>query len=218
MEFPLLAASHDVEPDRFGQAEEVKPSSPKTMAVILAAGSGTRFEGGGHKLHAVIGGRAVYLWALQAAIDADIGSVIVVTGAVELPVADLAVSVVANPLWQTGMASSLQVGVGVAREQGAEAVVVGLGDQPFVRASAWRAVADSRSPIAVATYQSKRGNPVRLHAEIWTTLPTFGDDGARSIFQIYSNLVEEVPCEGSSRDVDTLEDLERMNIEFGESY
>ncbi|MEO8163011.1 MAG: nucleotidyltransferase family protein, partial [Ilumatobacteraceae bacterium] len=197
-------ADHDVETDRFGQAGDVKVSPPRTVAVILAAGSGSRFEGGGHKLHAVVAGRALYLWALQAAIEASIGPVVVVTGAVELPLGDMAVSVVNNPLWRTGLASSLQVGIVMAREQGAEALVVGLGDQPFVRASAWRAVADSRSPIAVATYQSKRGNPVRLHAEIWSAMPTLGDEGARSVFQIYSNLVEEVPCEGSSSDIDTL--------------
>jgi CTP:molybdopterin cytidylyltransferase MocA len=218
MEIHPQRASHDVEPGRLGQAEEVKPSSPKTIALILAAGSGSRFEAGGHKLHAILGGQALYLWAIQAAVEANIGSVIVVVGAVELPTADLAVSVVTNPAWQTGMASSLQVGIASASEQGAEAVVVGLGDQPFVRASAWRAVADSRSPIAVATYQGKRGNPVRLHAEMWSTLPTLGDEGARSVFQMYSNLVEEVPCEGSSRDIDTLEDLNRMDIELGENH
>jgi len=191
----------------------MKLSPPKTVAVILAAGSGSRFTGGGHKLNATIGGQPMYIWVLRAAIEANIGSVIVVTGAVELEIGELAVRVVHNPLWQTGLASSLQVGIAVAREQSAEAVVVGLGDQPFVPASAWRAVANSPSPIAIATYQSKRGNPVRLHAEIWSALPTMGDDGARSVFQMYNNLVEEVPCEGSSSDIDTLEDLERLNNE-----
>jgi CTP:molybdopterin cytidylyltransferase MocA len=193
-------------------------SPPKTLAVILAAGSGSRFDGGGHKLNAIIGGRPLYMWVLQAAIEANIGSVIVVTGAVDLLVSDLDVTVVPNPQWRTGLASSLQTGIAVARKQGAEAVVIGLGDQPFVPASAWRAVANSPSPIAVATYQSKRGNPVRLHAEIWSALPTFGDEGARSVFPMYSNLVDEVPCEGSSSDIDTLEDLERMNNEVGKNY
>lgn len=191
----------------------MKLSPPKTIAVILAAGSGSRFKGGGHKLNAIFSNQPLYIWVLRAAIDANIGSVVVVTGAVELQVGDLAVDVVHNPLWQTGLASSLQAGISVAREQGAEAVVIGLGDQPLVRASAWWAVANSPSPIAVATYQAKRGNPVRLHAEIWSALPTVGDDGARSVFQMYNNLIEEVPCEGSSRDIDTLEDLERLNNE-----
>jgi uncharacterized protein with von Willebrand factor type A (vWA) domain len=38
------------------------------------------------------------------------------------------------------------------------AVVVGLGDQPFVPASAWRAVADAPSPLAVAAYGEERRN------------------------------------------------------------
>ena len=191
----------------------MKLSPPKTVAVILAAGSGSRFTGGGHKLNATIGGQPMYIRVVQAAIEANIGSVIVVTGAVNLQIGDSAVRIVHNPRWQTGLASSLQVGIAEARELGAEAVVVGLGDQPFVPASAWRAVANSASPIAIATYQAKRGNPVRLHAEIWSALPTMGDDGARLVFQMYNNLVEEVPCEGSSSDIDTLEDLERLNNE-----
>lgn len=194
------------------------PRPPRTVAIVLAAGGGSRFAGGGHKLNAIIGGRSVYIWALQAAIDADVGPVVLVTGAVELLVNDPRVIVVRNPQWATGLASSLQVGIATAREHGAEAVVVGLGDQPFVGASAWQAVAASPSPIAVATYDTKRGNPVRLHAEIWPILPTSGDEGARSVLRIYSNLVEEVPCEGSSSDIDTVADLERLNNELRKSH
>lgn len=194
------------------------PRPPRTVAIVLAAGGGSRFAGGGHKLNAIIGGRSVYIWALQAAIDADVGPVVLVTGAVELLVNDPRVIVVRNPQWATGLASSLQVGIATAREHGAEAVVVGLGDQPFVGASAWQAVAASPSPIAVATYDTKRGNPVRLHAEIWPILPTSGDEGARSVLRIYSNLVEGVPCEGSSSDIDTVADLERLNNELRKSH
>jgi len=181
----------------------------------LAAGSGSRFVGGGHKLNALLGEHGVYTWALQAAIDADIGPVVLVTGALELPVSDPGVTVVHNPQWDTGIASSLQIGIAAAQKLGAEAVVVGLGDQPLVKASAWQAVAASPSAIAVATYGTKRGNPVRLHAEIWSILPTTGDEGARSVLRKYSTLVEEVPCEGSASDIDTVDDLERMNNEPG---
>ncbi|MFA5774865.1 MAG: nucleotidyltransferase family protein [Ilumatobacteraceae bacterium] len=190
----------------------------KTVAILLAAGSGSRFHGDGHKLHADIGGRSVFSWALQAVVASHIGPVIVVTGAVELEVDDHEVTVAHNPNWITGIASSLQVGISAASKIGAEAIVVGLGDQPFVVTSAWRAVAHSPAPIAVATYQSHRGNPVKLDAQIWPSLPITGDEGARTVFALFTNLVQEVPCEGSSGDIDTLEDLERMSLELRKNH
>ena len=186
----------------------------KVVAILLAAGSGSRFAGDGHKLHADIGGQTVFSWALQAVVASHIGPVIVVTGAVELEVDDHEVTVAHNSHWKTGIASSLQVGISAAGKFSAETIVVGLGDQPFVAASAWRAVAHSPAPIAVATYQSQRGNPVKLDARIWPSLPITGDEGARSVFALFSDLVQEVPCEGSSGDIDTLDDLERMSLDL----
>ncbi|MEO8363446.1 MAG: nucleotidyltransferase family protein [Ilumatobacteraceae bacterium] len=188
------------------------------VAILLAAGSGSRFGGDGHKLHAEIGGRTVFSWALQAVVAAQIGPVIVVTGAVELEIDDQDVTIAHNSNWNNGIASSLQVGISAAGKFNADSIVVGLGDQPFVVTSAWRAVAHSPSPIAVATYQSQRGNPVKLDAQIWPSLPTTGDEGARSVFALFSDLVQEVPCEGSSGDIDTLEDLERMSLELRKNH
>lgn len=119
-----------------------------------------------------------------------------------------------NPLWQSGLASSLQCGIDVARDLGAQAVVVGLADQPAVLATAWRQVAASTSPLAVATYDGVRGNPVRLHAELWQLLPETGDDGARLLFRSHRDLIEEIPCPGSAQDVDTVSDLENIRQIF----
>lgn len=191
----------------------------RTVALLLAAGSGSRFLGGIHKLAADMAGKPLYQWAIDAAVEAEIGPVILVTGALEVTIdpmstANSAITVVHNPQWSTGMAGSLQVGLAAARKLGAEAVVVGLADQPLVPATAWRLLAASPSPIAVATYNGKRGNPVRLHAELWDAIPKSGDEGARSLLRIYPELVEEVSCKGSSSDVDTLEDLARISNEI----
>lgn len=181
-----------------------------TTAVLLAAGGGSRFTGLTHKLLAMLDGRAVFRRALDHLVEAQVGDVIVVTGAVELDLSDPQVTVVHNADWERGQAGSLQLGLAEATRRGSEFAVVGLADQPFIPAAAWRAVASSESsrPIVVATYDGARGpNPVRLHRSVWSQLPTDGDEGARTLMRLHPEWVDEVACEGSAADIDTLEDL-----------
>lgn len=182
---------------------------------MLAAGGSTRFADGPKQL-AEAGGRALVRLAVEAATDAGcFAEVVVVQGAVDCrPALDgLAVTVVDNPRWADGMATSLQVGVVEAGRRGAPAVVVGLADQPGVGAADWRAVAQAEvsTPIVVATYGGRRGNPVRLDRSVWPELPTEGDEGARALMARRSDLVTAVACPGDAADVDTVEDLERWN-------
>lgn len=181
------------------------------VAVLLAAGGGSRFRGDAHKLLAPLGGVAVYRRALAAMTEAAIGPNLVVTGAVAL---DLPPDVreVHNADWAAGQASSVHAGVAAAADLGADAVVIGLADQPFVTAAAWRAVASQHPtlPIVVASYDGRRGpNPVRLHRSVWPELPTTGDEGARRLLQAHPSWVGEVECVGSAADIDTVEDLSR---------
>ncbi len=196
-------------------------TGPLTVAVVLAAGSGSRFTGSAHKLLTDAQGRPVYQWAVESALEANIGPVVVVTGKTNLPL-DFALSNQAkesikqwgqplslnNPDWSTGMASSVQCAIAFAASLGAQSVVIGLADQPCVPPSAWHKVANSTAPLAVATYDTKRGNPVKLRAEMWSHLPTSGDEGARQLLRTHHELVEEVTCTGSAIDIDTVDDLE----------
>lgn len=183
------------------------------VAALLAAGAGTRFEGSEHKLLASLKGRPVWEWALRQVQAADFDHVIVVTGRAELPWPGRTV-VRHNDAWASGQASSVRVAVQAARELGAHAVTIGLADQPFVTAEAWRAVADApeEARIVIATYDGVPGpNPVRLHQDVWPLLPTDGDEGARGVIRAHPEWVYPVACIGSVTDIDTLEDLDRWN-------
>ena len=183
-----------------------------TAAVVLAAGGGTRFAGPGHKLLSVLDGRPLIAHVLDAVIESAIGPVLVVTGAADLEgLLPDGVENVANPRWAEGQATSLRAGIDAADALGVDAVVVGLGDQPGVPAEAWRRVAASTSPIAVATHGGRRRNPVRLARSVWPELPRHGDEGARSLVSARPDLVDGVACPGNPDDIDTQEDLQRWN-------
>ena len=187
-----------------------------SAAVVLAAGGGTRFIASGattHKLLAPLRGRMVVEWAIEAAGHAGMDELIVVTGAVAIPLPDTATHV-QNRGWEEGQATSLAAAIARARLAGHDSIVVGLGDQPFLTPEAWRAVATATgpaTPVSVATYGGSRGQPVGLHSSVWDELPDRGDEGARSLLRRPGVLVIEVPCTGSPADIDTLEDLARWS-------
>lgn len=189
-----------------------EPESPARVVVaVLAAGAGSRFGGPTHKLRAALGGRTVAEVAIDAALRAGVGPVLVVTGATELELGDRPVRVVHNARWAEGQSTSLHAAVAEAGRAGAGALVVGLADQPFVEPEAWRRVATATAPIAIATYGGRRRNPVRLDRSVWPLLAAAvtGDEGARALARLRPDLVGEVPCPGSPVDIDTLEDLHR---------
>jgi CTP:molybdopterin cytidylyltransferase MocA len=197
---------------KYGAVADLTSKNPPVGVVLLAAGGGLRFGGAHHKLLTSVAGKTVFEWALQSALAANIGPVAVVWGSVELPrhEASEAVTYLHNTEWATGMASSVQSALHWANERGLQSVVIGLGDQPCIPPSAWTAVANSTSPLAVATYAGVRANPVKLHAEFFALVPQTGDEGARSLLRSHPELVAEVPCSGSGIDVDHVEDIERV--------
>ena len=201
-------------------------------AIVLAAGAGSRFRDVGHKLTATLPPTAsrpaepVARRAIAAAVAAAVGPVVVVTGRLAHSDLDLdldldpnqdpgddMIETAHNPDWASGQMSSVRVGLDVAERNGSTVAIVGLADQPGIEPSAWRAVADAATvgptPITVATYDGRRGNPVALHRSVWDLLPTGGDEGARSLMRLHPELVGEVPCSGSPTDIDTTEDLRR---------
>ncbi|MGH7608840.1 MAG: nucleotidyltransferase family protein [Candidatus Dormibacteria bacterium] len=180
-------------------------------ALVLAAGHGSRLGATQAKPLVAFRGRPLVLWQVEAALGAGLAEVVVVDGAANLAgTLPPAVTLLHNPNWADGQATSLQVGIGWCRRQGHEAVLVGLADQPLIPTRAWAAVARAAAaPIVIATYSGRRGHPVRLGREVWARLPQTGDEGARGLIAAHPELVQEVACRGEPADLDTEADLAR---------
>ncbi len=186
----------------------------RVLAVVLAAGAGERWDGPGHKLTTLFRGKPVVALAIERAVASGL-DVLVVHGAVDLTALahGCGARAVLNPRWGDGQASSLGLACDIATREGFDAIVVGLGDQPLLRSSAWSAVAGAADDldIVVATYDGVRGHPVRLAASIWPMLDRAADHGAGQLLRDRPDLVREVACEGSPADIDTVEDLHRWS-------
>ncbi len=186
-------------------------------AAVLAAGRGSRLGGDASKPLLEWRGRPLVAWALDAALASGLAPLVVVVGYRADEVAGAvggAADVVENPQWEEGIASSLRaVLTALAPRPDVEALCVGLADQPLVGAEAYRRVAATGAELVIPTYDGQPGNPVKLARSLWTeALELRGDVGARALAR---GRAVHVDCTdtGSAADVDTLEDLERLQQE-----
>jgi len=193
-----------------------KRCATAVAAIVLAAGGSARFQGVTHKLLVPFRGKPLALWAIEAALQAGLDETVVVSGAVDLSqVMPAGVTLIGNVSWRQGLAGSLAGALRWCEYQRYDGAVVGLADQPLVPASAWIKVASvaampSAGPVVVAVYNHKRRNPVYLDRSIWSLLPSSGDAGARTLMVRHPELVAEVDCDGDPSDIDTVDDLERL--------
>ena len=190
---------------------------------MLAAGRGSRLEGSTPKPLLEFRGRPLVRWALDAAQQSGCSPVVLVVGHKAGKVAAAApqgVNIAPARRWRRGIARSLRAALteleGWAQVQ---AVCIGLADQPLVGAQAYRRLAAAHADgaeLAVATYDGQRGNPVLLARSLWPEASMLdGDEGARVLMRTHTPV--EVPCDGTGDpgDVDTLEDLKRLEQEAG---
>lgn len=185
--------------------------------IVLAAGRGSRFAAGSHKLAAPFnGGRSVLASTLAQAIASNLHVVVVTTE----PFADLARESVAardvvvmpevgdDGAADVGMGRSISAGVG-ARPHAAGWLIL-PGDMPLVQPSTLVAVARLLDDHAVvyAQHRGKRGHPVGFAPELYSELLTLsGDEGARRLVARYPAFGIELDDPGILVDIDTAEDL-----------
>jgi molybdenum cofactor cytidylyltransferase len=176
----------------------------KIAGILLAAGRSTRF-GSNDKLAALLGGRPILDRAAEAMRAVQLQGRFVVRAG---PTGGLGgfdrVSIPPN----APMSRSLAEGVGAARRAGADAVLVALGDMPFVtEAHLARLIANAegRSALLASYGEGRRSPPALFGADWFDELEgTTGDAGARALIA-RAELVEAPP--GTLRDIDTVADL-----------
>jgi molybdenum cofactor cytidylyltransferase len=178
-------------------------------AIVLAAGSSSRMSGP-QKLLLEFDGRPMIKSVIEAASDGGCRQIVVVYSSDDVKNAVGAdAELVHNPRAHTGMASSLQAGIGAMRPD-MEAALVMLGDQPMVGSRTvsallrgWRREG-ARPAIAVARDEGKWTPPVVLARELWDELMTLeGDAGARQLLDRRPELVDIVPTLDRLDDIDT---------------
>ena len=183
--------------------------------IVLAAGASRRF--GGIKQLAELRGRPLLSYAVEAMLAVPaLEPVIIVLGHAADEIASAidfggAATVVVAANWEEGQSASLQRGIIAAGD--ADAVVVTLGDQPFITPSV---ISDALDQLpghdAVrTTYDGRPGHPVVMSRRVMDTVGGLsGDTGARDLLSRFRVREWEAGHLCSAADIDTREELAEL--------
>jgi len=186
-----------------------------------------RFHGPGHKLEQPLGPAAspdtVLSRTLRHAIETRMRVVVVTTQCLAPSVRRMVAArdVVAMPdLDREGRASPIGMGhsiaAGVSATGDAEGWLIVPGDMPLLRPQSMLAVADAleQYSVAYAQYRGRQGHPVGFSAELYSELVGLsGDEGARRVVARYPSQAVDLDDPGVLVDVDTTEDLARLQAQ-----
>ncbi len=187
--------------------------------IILAAGTAKRM--GCSKQLLPLGEKTIVWQVANTACLSKIDTVILVTGAyheqVSAAVQDLDLSLVHNPNWAAGQASSLKAGLQALHPE-VSAVMFLLADQPLVTPALINALLDqyarSGRSIICPAYNNHRGTPVLFDRKTWQkSLDNLqGDRGARQILAANPDCIDFVAVDSEDYfcDVDTESDYRKV--------
>lgn len=191
-------------------------------AVILAAGSSSRM--GRPKQTLQFQGTSLLKRATLAALDATCRPVVVVTGAhAELSRRELDqrdVHEVFNADWETGMGSSVRVGIEalISIDADVAAAVLLLCDQPHVTSdvvsSLLAAHRTTGRPLIASTYGESFGVPALFSRRLFTELMQLaGSSGAKEIIKRHASEAHFIPFPEGVVDVDTPDDFSSLTVQ-----
>jgi CTP:molybdopterin cytidylyltransferase MocA len=169
-------------------------------------------------------GESLLRRAALATLGAGCRPVIVVTGAnaglSRRELEGLNVQEVFNPLWETGMASSIRAGIEallIAAPDTAASVLL-LCDQPHVTADVISRLVEAHlatgSPVVASAYAGGFGAPALFVRTLFAGLTRLeGAAGAKQVIKRHAARAHFVPFPGGEVDVDTPDDYSRLTTQ-----
>lgn len=188
------------------------PSDSAPLVAVLAAGAGSRFGASPieAKLDALLAGKPVGQWVLEAVAKADLPPGVIVVGE-EAPRFALTSGwpLLVNPRARQGIGTSLALAAGRALAQG-RALLVLLADMPLVEPGFLRDLAGTGSLAATLYPSGKRGVPALLSPALLPQVAALaGDEGAGALLVAQREITLWQPPAAMLLDVDRPEDLAR---------
>ena len=190
-------------------------------AVVLAAGRSTRM--GRAKANLPLDGDTFLTRIIRTFHDAGVDDVVVVLGheaetiAPVVAASGLGARVVINNYYDRGQFSSLLTGLDAADRPGVAAILMTLVDVPLFAASTVRAVLDryhsTHAPIVRPVDGSRHGHPIVIDRSLFSTLRAASEDeGAKPVVRANATSAGDVLVEdeGAFRDIDTIEEYQRL--------
>ena len=185
--------------------------------ILLAAGPSSRM--GQSKQLLKIGEESLLKHAVKAVLQSGFIPVVVVLGAEEEKlrgeIGNHEVNVISNPLWETGMGSSVKAGVKfiLGKYPETEAIIICVCDQPLLSASHLKNLeskhTESGSPIVASRYGDSGGVPALFHRSLFAELAALSDSqGAKKIILQHPEATVWDDFPDGAVDLDTMEDYQ----------
>jgi molybdenum cofactor cytidylyltransferase len=189
--------------------------------IILAAGSSSRL--GRPKQTVKMGQETLLQRAIRVASGSMNGPVITVLGSgMEeiIPTLDKArIFIAVNSEWGEGIASSIRAGLQelIKQQPETDAAIIMVCDQPFADTLVLKTLISTfeqtNKPVVASSYAGSIGTPVLFHRSVFDRLEQLkGDSGAKKILTQYPGLVETIPFEKGSIDIDLESDLDKLRV------
>lgn len=193
--------------------------TPNIGLVLLAAGGSIRL--GRPKQLIRFNGKTLIQHAIDSAVDVPLKSRVLVLGSSEDQILGMidtkSFHTCRNENWEDGMASSLKKGIkeSLRIEPNLNAILILVSDQPFISMELLNEMIElykSQSSIVVCQYGDVKGVPVLFGSKYFNELLQLsGDQGARKIMMKYEKMQSVVKFDQGNFDIDTMEDLDRLN-------